>query len=435
MRYERNPSARKDLVVSCGVPTLAPLQKRRTMKSDSLGITRALRPRGSDSKLLAIALSGFVSVTGCGDDDGTAVTPVGDGGADSGASEQASSTATESEIATDGGSFVTQAMADAGTPSFESDAGVMSTGTSLDAGETSDTTARASTLVSIDGGGLGDAGTADLDTDNDGFSVEDGDCDDFNNTMHPGALEIGADGVDSNCDGLDGSAMTLVWSSSDEGDDAVDALAAFDADDDGDISLEEFAAGCAESAQLLGDGAPGIFQYHASCAGTNSCKGMVLQAWGELYEHSCRGSNYCAGWSCVQTAADQGRDATAAYDVGHCGYCHSSSDGSFSIPVQPSEDLDRYLEQFWAKRSDEYLRSLIAFGVQYVSPDGFAVSNMPGAYQVLSRAEIDTLMTSLRTMAVSGHQFDLPGLPAPVEPDSPPVDGGIASMETSGDAS
>jgi hypothetical protein len=40
------------------------------------------------------------------------------------------------------------------------------------------------------------------DTDGDGFGTCDGDCDDADPTVHPGALETCNDGIDSNCDGL-----------------------------------------------------------------------------------------------------------------------------------------------------------------------------------------------------------------------------------------
>lgn len=42
-----------------------------------------------------------------------------------------------------------------------------------------------------------------FDEDGDGFSEEDGDCDDSNPDIHPEAEETPGDGVDSNCDGED----------------------------------------------------------------------------------------------------------------------------------------------------------------------------------------------------------------------------------------
>lgn len=39
------------------------------------------------------------------------------------------------------------------------------------------------------------------DKDRDGYCVEDGDCDDTNASIHPGAPEV-CDGIDNNCDGI-----------------------------------------------------------------------------------------------------------------------------------------------------------------------------------------------------------------------------------------
>jgi hypothetical protein len=291
-----------------------------------------------------------------------------------------------------------------------------------------------------------DAGVVvgELDVDRDGVTSAQGDCDDFNNSVHPGAREYGEDGVDSDCDGEDGPALELIWASQENVDAAkevgvdveikVDALKQMDTDTDGAISLEEFERVCARKAQLLGVGREGVVQFHASCAGTNACRGMVLQSWGELYEHSCKGSNACAGWSCVETAADQQRSADAAYEAGHCGHCHTPSAASehamethvaaIKIPFQPKQDPETYLQDFWATRSDDYLRALIAFGAGYIAPNGFAVSNMPAAYKLLNRREIDTLIGHLRTLQVEGAQFDLPGLKAPNSMLNEPSDGG-----------
>ena len=45
--------------------------------------------------------------------------------------------------------------------------------------------------------------TASWDNDGDGYTPEDGDCDDDNPEVNPGAEETPGDGVDSNCNGED----------------------------------------------------------------------------------------------------------------------------------------------------------------------------------------------------------------------------------------
>ena len=50
--------------------------------------------------------------------------------------------------------------------------------------------------------GVPDSGLHD-DIDQDGFTPSDGDCNDDDDTVHPGATETAGDGVDSDCDGED----------------------------------------------------------------------------------------------------------------------------------------------------------------------------------------------------------------------------------------
>ena len=48
------------------------------------------------------------------------------------------------------------------------------------------------------------AGPADTDNDNDGFTENEGDCNDADDTIFPGATDPEGDGIDQNCDGFDG---------------------------------------------------------------------------------------------------------------------------------------------------------------------------------------------------------------------------------------
>lgn len=273
-------------------------------------------------------------------------------------------------------------------------------------------------LAGTGGSGMGGGEPVDdedSDHDRDGFTPREGDCDDFNNTVHPDAEERNLDNVDSNCDESDAPVSTLVWSDGPEPD-LVDAIDVMDEDGDGQISLAEFAAACAKSAMLSGTARPGVVQVHASCAGTNSCRGMVYQTWNELYEHSCRAMNGCAGWSCVETAEDQDRDGPAAFGAATCNHCHSGPEGTFGVEVPPGEDVEAFVADFWEGRSDMYLQSIIAFGIDGVAAEGFAYSNMPGAYLTLSRAEIDTLIAYLRTLTPEGESFDQLPPADPIEP-------------------
>ncbi len=327
------------------------------------------------STLLALALASFAAFApACGDDDGS---PPG--------AEPSAGT---------GGSGA-ESPAGTGGSGGESPAGTGGSGTA--------------------GAGGAPVDDEDSDHDRDGVTPRAGDCDDFNNTVHPGAEERSLDGIDSDCDGSDAPAKTLVWSA-DPASDLVDALALMDADGDGQISLDEFSAACAESAMLAGTARPGIVQVHASCSGTNSCRGMVYQTWNELYEHSCRAVNGCSGWSCVETAEDQDRDGPAAFEAATCDFCHSGPEGTFHVKVPPGEDVSAFLADFWDRRSDRFLQSIIAFGIDGATPEGTAYSNMPGSYHLLSRSEMDGLIAYLRTLTPEGENFEQLPTADPIDP-------------------
>ena len=88
-----------------------------------------------------------------------------------------------------------------------------------------------------------------------------------------------------------------------------------------------------------------------------------------------------------------------------CSFCHAGEAGAFKVLIPPrNDDQDAFLAQFRA-RTDSQLRAAIAFGVQFVNPDGVAISAMPGFYSALSRAEIDALIAYIRGRELVGHAY------------------------------
>jgi hypothetical protein len=66
--------------------------------------------------------------------------------------------------------------------------------------------------------------TAESDKDNDGYTEAQGDCNDTNPDIHPGAVEICGDGIDQDCNGLiDDSPGCLTWCHDADGDGFGDA--------------------------------------------------------------------------------------------------------------------------------------------------------------------------------------------------------------------
>jgi Putative metal-binding motif len=245
------------------------------------------------------------------------------------------------------------------------------------------------------------------DIDGDGVSVDDGDCDDKNSTVYPNARERSGDGIDSNCDGDEKPAL---------GENKImEIMGLVDTDMDGAISFEEFAAACAEHAMVLGKAEPGVVNTHSSCSGTNTCRGMHLHPWGEFFEHDCHGVNYCAGWSCTETAVDQKRDAPTVFKAAGCNNCHHDPAADFVVLVPPGEDAAAAPAKLLAK-SDNHLRSAIAFGLSGVDPNGNAYQNMPHHYDVMSRAEMNTVIAWIRTGKLVGANFDYGSDQGPAKP-------------------
>jgi mono/diheme cytochrome c family protein len=233
------------------------------------------------------------------------------------------------------------------------------------------------------------------DVDQDGFSIDDGDCDDLDRSVYPGAFEVSRDGEDSDCDEEDGPIVTGTV--------------------EGPLPFAEFEAAC----ELRG----GVVQIHAACAGSNACRGMSYGNWGEealLIEHTCRGMNGCNGWSCVELAAGEGRDGEAVYEAS-CSGCHGwegpletvdEAGAEVSIPqftvfLPPGADVDAELAAL-PERSQGELRATIAFGRAGISVGGRATSNMPGFHEQLSLAEVDAVIAYVRSMPLTHHVYDDP---------------------------
>ena len=235
------------------------------------------------------------------------------------------------------------------------------------------------------------------DRDADGYTLTAGDCDDFNDTIHPGARERSGDGLDSNCDGDERPKLGP--------DRFKEVLGLIDTDKDGAISLEEFEAACAEAAMVVGQAEPGILQTHAACSGTNACRGMMLHPWGEFFEHDCAGINHCTGWSCTEALPDAGRAPEKLYVEVGCNHCHGGEDGAFKVYAHPGESLTMLVEGFLA-RPDSRLRGAIAYGIGGTSPGGIAYENMPAHYRKLSRAEIDAMIAWIRKGKLQASSFE-----------------------------
>lgn len=59
-----------------------------------------------------------------------------------------------------------------------------------------------------------------------------------------------------------------------------------------DMTLEQFSEAC--------EARHGTLEIHPHCGGVNSCRGMSFDETIQTFtEHTCRGQNTCAGYSCI----------------------------------------------------------------------------------------------------------------------------------------
>lgn len=170
----------------------------------------------------------------------------------------------------------------------------------------------------------------------------------------------------------------------------------------------------------------GLIQTHASCAGNNSCKGISFHSEsGKLSEHTCKALNICSGMSCIELPKDSNlsgaeilagsKDGTMVGAETQCNFCHSPDTKadpnvdpkSFKLPIAPSIEIAAGLAAFKSK-SDAAVLSAIAFGLHGVNSNGTAYTNMPAFYTSYSLAEMNRLVTHIRSLPVQGVHWEDP---------------------------
>jgi hypothetical protein len=212
--------------------------------------------------------------------------------------------------------------------------------------------------VATDAFGSGDLGTpratnvdCDIDEDGDGFSPPDGDCDDDDSTVYPGAYE-GLDGIDNDCDGTvdDGA-------SDDDGDGYSEA--AGDCDDaDGSVS-----PAAAETCNGLDDDCDGVtdpvgsdscatywYDYDGDGYGSDSVASVcacgatgyyTATAAGDCYDYNASASPAASSWSTSQRGDGSydwncdGAQTKLYTDSGSCDYwrgCSTTAGWTSSTP-------------------------------------------------------------------------------------------------------
>ncbi len=133
-----------------------------------------------------------------------------------------------------------------------------------------------------------------LDGDDDGVTVCDGDCDDTKPEVNPSALEVCDDGIDNDCDGEkdagelddDGDGTTLCMGDCDDGDDSVHPGAAEICDDGKDNDCD----GAMDAAELDEDG-DGVTVCAGDCDDTSDAIGPhVAEICDDGIDNDCDGA-------------------------------------------------------------------------------------------------------------------------------------------------
>ncbi|MBC7530403.1 MAG: c-type cytochrome [Oligoflexus sp.] len=160
----------------------------------------------------------------------------------------------------------------------------------------------------------------------------------------------------------------------------------------------------------------GLVQTHATCGGTNSCKGMSYNKYSQkMIEHSCSASNSCGGMSCVELPKDTGALAEELYSKS-CGECHGVADEAtktkdptaFKVFAAPGADLKKAEDSFRMKSLEAQV-AIVAFGKHGVNANGTSYSNMPAFYEKLSRAEIERVVAHLRALTPRAEEYTVFG--------------------------
>lgn len=132
-----------------------------------------------------------------------------------------------------------------------------------------------------------------------------------------------------------------------------------------------------------------------------------------MVEHSCTGVNGCNGLSCVVLPKDKGRSGKEIYETtedfgpagpAQCNYCHAADwneenntfDATkFRVHQMPE---GKRTAANWLDRSQAEQERIVAFGSHGVRPDGIAYRMMASYKNALSRAEIERVVTYVRTL-------------------------------------